>query len=67
MLIIIVIPFLLLIADAFLAHWIVKRFVKFNQPLRYEKLVRFLIALLLFSIFAVTTIYLLAINFRFER
>lgn len=67
MALLLLIPFVLLIIEGLLAHWLVKRLVKFNQPLKYEKLIRFLIALVLFAIFAFTTLYLIVVNFTFER
>lgn len=67
MVLIVLIPILVLIVDGYLAHWIVKKYVKFSTPINNEKLFKSLIATLLFLVFAVITLYLLIINFRFER
>lgn len=67
MTLILLILILVLLVDGILAHWIVRKYVKFSTPVKNEKLWRGLIALLLFLLFAVITLYLLIINFRFER
>jgi hypothetical protein len=67
MILILLLPILVLFVDGLLAHWIVKKYVKFSTPIKNEKLWRILIALFLFLLFAAITLYLLITNLRFER
>lgn len=67
MILILLIPLLVLLIDGFVAHWVVKKYVVFSTTTTHPKLWKFFIALLVFAVLAVVSIYLIAINFRFER
>lgn len=61
------VPLLILVANGFLAHWIVKKIIKLPSSIKNEKVWRALISVFLFLVFSALSFYLILINFRFER
>ena len=61
------VPLAILVLDGFLAHWIVKKFIPYPHRTKNEKFWRALLAFVIFAILGTLSIYLLLMNFRFER